>query len=448
MQEQFFGNGTPEPSTNVALAGENESDARYRELKFKLLHQLLNELDPAKVHSQGNGRVRETIEEVANQMLAAEGISLPRMIRTRIVRDLLDEILGYGPLEPLLNDPTISEIMVNSPQEIYVEREGVIVEADVSFRDEEHVMSLVEKIIAPLNKRIDETSPMVDARLPIGYRVNVIIPPLSVKSAAITIRKFFNERVNVDYLVTVGTLTPDVGEFLKACVESRLNFIICGGSGTGKTTMLNALSAFIPAAERVITIEDPAELQLKRKHVVSLETRPPNVEGKNQVTQRELVINALRMRPDRIIVGEVRGGEAFDMLQAMNTGHDGSICTVHSNSPRDALARIENMVLMAGFDLPVKAIREQIASAIFGVIHLSRMRDGKRRITQISEVVGMEQQLITMQDIFVFEQKGVDADGQVIGSLLPTGIRPRFMDRIEQAGIYLNPLTFRKGEGW
>ena len=447
MQEQTLGSDGSE-SRNVALGGENEGEARYKELKYRLLQQLLDELDPAKVHSQGNGKARENIEEVANQMLTAEGVSLPRAVRTRIIRDLLDEILGYGPLEPLLSDATVSEIMVNSPDEIYIERDGVIVEADVSFRDEAHVMSLVEKIIAPLNKRVDETSPMVDARLPAGYRVNVIIPPLSVKSPAITIRKFFNERVNMDYLVTIGTLTPDVAEFLKACVESRLNFIICGGSGTGKTTMLNALSAFIPPGERVITIEDPAELQLKRKHVVSLETRPPNIEGRNQVTQRELVINALRMRPDRIIVGEVRGGEAFDMLQAMNTGHDGSICTVHSNSPRDALARIENMVLMAGFDLPVKAIREQIASAVYGIVHLSRTRDGKRRIAQISEVVGMEQQLITMQDIFLFEQRGIDPDGQVIGELKPTGIRPRFVDKIEQAGIELSPTVFHKGGGW
>jgi pilus assembly protein CpaF len=324
----------------------------------------------------------------------------------------------------------------------------VIVEAEARFRDEAHIMNLVEKIIAPLNKRIDESSPMVDARLPAGYRVNVIIPPLAVKSPSITIRKFFNERVNVDYLVTIGTLTPEVAEFLRACVEGRLNLLICGGTGTGKTTMLNALSAFIPERERVITIEDPAELQLKRKHVVSLETRPPNIEGKNQVTQRELLINALRMRPDRIVVGEVRGGEAFDMLQAMNTGHDGSICTVHANTPRDALARVENMVLMAGFELPIRAIREQVASAIHAIVHLSRLRDGKRRISQISEVVGMEETHITMQDIFVFEQTGMDADGQVSGSLQPTGIRPRFMDRLEEQGFQLNPMTFRKTSGW
>ncbi|MBI4212889.1 MAG: CpaF family protein [Chloroflexi bacterium] len=426
--------------------GESEAEGRYQELKFHLLQKLLTDLDPAKVH--GQGRARETIEEVANQMIISEGIPLPRAVRTRIINDLLDEILGYGPLEPLLNDATISEIMVNAPDEVYIERDGVIVEAETAFRDDAHIMSLVEKIIAPLNKRVDESSPMVDARLPAGYRVNVIIPPLSVKSPAITIRKFFNERVNLDYLVTIGTLTPQVAGFLKACVESRLNLLICGGSGTGKTTMLNALSAFIPEAERVVTIEDPAELQLKRRHVVSLETRPPNVEGKNQVTQRELVINALRMRPDRIIVGEVRGGEAFDMLQAMNTGHDGSICTVHANTPRDALARIESMVLMAGFDLPVRAIREQIASAIHGVVHLSRLRDGKRRISHISEVVGMEEQHITMQDIFLFEQQGVDEDRQVVGELVPTGIRPRFMDKIEQGGLRLDPTTFRKNTGW
>jgi pilus assembly protein CpaF len=338
--------------------------------------------------------------------------------------------------------------MVNAPGEVYVERDGVIVQADASFRDEAHIMNLVEKIIAPLNKRVDETSPMVDARLPAGYRVNVIIPPLAVKSPSITIRKFFNERVNLDYLITIGTVTPEVADFLKACIEARLNLLLCGGTGTGKTTMLNALSAFIPEGERVVTIEDPAELQLKRRHVVSLETRPPNIEGKNQVTQRELVINALRMRPDRIIVGEVRGGEAFDMLQAMNTGHDGSICTVHANSPRDALARIENMVLMSGFDLPIRAIREQIASAIHGVVHLSRYRDGKRRISQITEVVGMEEQHITMQDIFVFDQRGVDGSGHIVGELQPTGIRPRFVDKLDAAGIALNPNTFQRVGGW
>ena len=430
----------------VSPEGAVEAEARFGELKFRLLQKLLSDLDPAKVRLQGN--TRETIEEVATQMIGAEGVPLPRAVRARLISELLDEILGYGPLEPLLANPSVSEIMVNSPEEVYVEREGMIVLSEVTFRDDAHIMSMVEKILAPLNKRIDESSPMVDARLPAGYRVNVIIPPLAVKGPSITIRKFFNERVNMDYLVTIGTLTPDVSDFLKACIESRLNLLICGGTGTGKTTTLNALSAFIPEGERVITIEDPAELQLKRKHVVSLETRPPNIEGKNQVTQRELVINALRMRPDRIILGEVRGGEAFDMLQEMNTGHDGSICTVHANSPRDGLARIENMVLMSGFDLPVRAIREQIASAIHGIVHLTRMRDGKRRVTQISEVVGMEEQHITMQDIFVFEQEGIDSEGQVLGQLNPTGIRPRFMDKIEQGGIRLDPRTFRKSGGW
>jgi pilus assembly protein CpaF len=427
---------------------EIEAEARFRELKFRLLGRLLTELDPSKVRGQDEERTRETIEEAANQLLMIEGVPLPRTARARLIHELLDEILGYGPLEGLLNDPTVSEIMVNSPTEVYAERQGVIVDAGVTFQDDAHIMSLVEKIIAPLNKRVDETSPMVDARLPAGYRVNIIIPPLAVKGPTITIRKFFNERVNMDYLVTIGSLTPEVAEFLKACVEARLNLLICGGTGTGKTTMLNALSAFIPEEERVITIEDPAELQLKRKHVVSLETRPPNIEGKNAVTQRELVINALRMRPDRIVVGEVRGGEAFDMLQAMNTGHDGSICTVHSNTPRDALARIENMVLMAGFELPIRAIREQVASAIHGVVHLSRLRDGKRRISHISEVVGMEESHITMQDVFLFEQRGIDSDGQVLGSLQPTGIRPRFMDKIEEQGIHLDPHTFQKSGGW
>lgn len=444
-QPHSMGNGN---AAVVVRNGEVDANAAYSDLKHRVLQKLLAELDPVKVHNRGPARARETIEEAANQLIMTEGVALPRPLRQRLVQDLLDEILGYGPLEPLLNDPSVSEIMVNSANEVYVERDGVLVEADVSFRDDNHILSIVEKIIAPLNKRLDESSPMVDARLPAGYRVNVIIPPLAIHGPSITIRKFFNERFNLEDLARIGTVSPEVMTFLKACIEARLNTIICGGSGTGKTTTLNALSAFIPAAERVITIEDPAELQLKRKHVVSLETRPPNMEGKNQVTQRDLMMNALRMRPDRIIVGEVRGGEAFDMLQAMNTGHDGSICTVHANTPRDALSRIENMVLMAGFELPVRAIREQIASAIQLIVHITRMRDGKRRVTHITEVAGMEQQVVTMQDIFVFEQRGLNSEGQIQGELVATGLRPRFIEKIEQTGIQLPPGTFRKRGGW
>ncbi len=427
---------------------EGEANAAYAELKYRLMQKLLADLDPAKVHSRGPAKARESVEEAANLTLLAESVALPRPLRARLVQELLDEILGYGPLEPLLSDPTVSEIMVNHHDEVYVERNGVIVEADCSFRDDAHVMAIVEKIVAPLNKRIDESSPMVDARLPAGYRVNVIVPPLAIRGPSITVRKFFNERFQLEDLAASGTISQELLEFLKAATETRLNTLVSGGTGTGKTTMLNALSAYIPEGERVITIEDPAELQLKRKHVVSLETRPPNIEGKNQVTQRELVINALRMRPDRIIVGEVRGGEAFDMLQAMNTGHEGSICTVHANTPRDALSRIENMVLMSGYDLPVRAIREQIASAIHLIVHISRLRDGSRRVTHVSEVAGMEQQVVTMQDIFVFEQQGISKEGRVLGELMPTGIRPRFADKIEQAGIHLTPTLFRKRGGW
>ncbi len=448
MQDHNFGNG--HNGHNIGLQDGREGDAgsAYAQLKYNLLQKLLGELDPSKIHRRGMDKAREMVEEAANQLILSEGVALPRPLRLRLVQELLDEILGYGPIEPLLNDPTISEIMVNAPDEVYIERDGVLIEADVFFQDNNHIMSIVEKIIGPLNKRIDETSPMVDARLPAGYRVNVIIPPLTVKGPSITIRKFFNKRVGVDDLINMGTITPEVKDFLGACVEYRMNMIISGGSGAGKTTLLNALSSFIPQRERVVTIENPAELKLDRRHVVSLETRPPSIEGKHEVTQRELVINALRMRPDRIIIGEVRGGEAFDMLQAMNTGHEGSICTVHANTPRDALARIENMVLMAGFDLPVRAIREQIASAVNVTVQIARMRDGKRRIVHVSEVAGMEQQVITMQDIFVFEQTGATSDGEIIGKLVPTGIRPQFMDRLEEAGAYIDPRIFRRGERW
>ena len=442
------GNGTSASNGATVASGAVVYDPSYNQLKHKLHQRLISDLDPEKIRGYSSERLREALEEAVTQLLLQEEVVIPRPVRQSVIQQLCDEIIGFGPLEPLLNDPTVSEIMVNAPNEVYVERNGVLEESDATFRDDDHIMAIADKIISPLNKRLDESSPMVDARLPAGYRVNVIIPPLAVRGPAMTIRKFFNERFALEDMVNIGTISPEVADFLKAAVGARLNILVSGGTGSGKTTMLNALSAFIPPGERVVTIEDPAELQLKGKHVVSLETRPPNVEGKNQVTQRELVVNALRMRPDRIIVGEVRAGEAFDMLQAMNTGHEGSVCTVHANTPRDALARVENMVLMAGFDLPVRAIREQIASAIHLIVHIARMRDGVRRITQVSEVAGMEQQTVTMQDIFTFEQQGIDGEGRIISQLTATGIRPRFSERILQAGIELRPDLFQRPGGW
>ncbi|HEX9899539.1 MAG TPA: CpaF family protein, partial [Candidatus Methylomirabilis sp.] len=347
----------------------------------------------------------------------------------------------YGPLEPLLGDEAITEVMVNGPGRVYVERRGLIEESEVVFENEAHLRRIIDRIVSPLGRRVDESSPMVDARLPNGYRVNATIPPLALDGSTLTIRKFAQTPYTAQDLIANGTLTPQLVAFLKACVEARVNMVISGGTGTGKTTLLNVVSAFIPAHERIITIEDTAELQLKREHIVRLEYRPANVEGQGEVTIRQLVINALRMRPDRIVVGEARGGEALDMLQAMNTGHDGSLTTIHSNGPRDTLRRIETMVLMAGMDLPHRAIREQLASAIELVVHLERMRDGTRKVVQVSEVQGMEGESIVMQDLFVFQQTGVRS-GRVAGELKPTGLRPKFADKFAMNSIDLPPEVF------
>ena len=332
--------------------------------------------------------------------------------------------------------------MVNAPDQIYYEQDGILKLSSVRFRDQNQIRRIAERIIAPLGRRVDESSPYVDARLPDGSRVNIVIPPVAPKSPTITIRKFRADRFTMDDLMGAGTLTPELSELLQACVKGRLNILISGGAGTGKTTLLNAFSAYIPAGERIVTIEDPAELKMQQPHVITLEARPPNLEGKHEVTQRDLVRNALRMRPDRIIVGEVRGGEAFDMMQAMNTGHDGSMSTIHANSPRDALMRAENMILLAGFDLPIRFIREQMSSAIHMVVQLSRFVDGSRKVTSIGEVLGMESTTITMQEIFRFNQEGIDAGGQVLGQLVPTGIQPRFVEQLGKAGIQLTDHLF------
>ncbi len=407
------------------------------ELKFTLHQRLIEELDPNKLEGLGKDKAREAVEQAARTLVAQEMPGIVGTTRDELVSAVADEVLGFGPIEPLLRDPSISEVMVNHPDTVFYEKEGRLYLSSVRFRDDQHIMRIVERIVAPLGRRVDESSPMVDARLPDGSRVNVIIPPVAPKSPTITIRKFRADKMTMSDLVATGALTNDLAEFLRACVQAKLNIIISGGTGSGKTTMLNALSAFIPDTERIVTIEDPTELQLQQGHVVTLEARPASLEGRGEVTQRDLVRNALRMRPDRIIVGEVRGPEAFDMLQAMNTGHEGSLGTVHANTTRDALARIENMVLMAGFELPIKAIREQLQSAIHLVIQIARFPDGTRKLVAVAEVSGMEGQIVTMQDLFRFEQTGIDTDGRVLGELRTTGIRPRFTDKFEVAGIHL-----------
>ena len=428
----------------VAPPGVVSQRDTYMDLKTRVQNRLLAELDPGMDISKVN-EVRNTIQELFEQVLAEENIVLSRPERHRLFEQISAEILGFGPLQPLLEDDTITEVMVNGAKNIYIERDGKISRVPFTFESDEHVMRIIDRIVAPLGRRIDESSPYVDARLPDGSRVNAVIPPISLVGPVITIRKFFKNPLTIEQLIQFGTITTDAIQFLKACVESRLNIIISGGTGSGKTTFLNILSQFIPNDERIITIENAAELQLRQEHVVTLESRPPNIEGRGEVTIRQLVINALRMRPDRIIVGEIRDEAALDMLQAMNTGHDGSMTTAHSNSPRDTLARVETMALMAGMELPVRAIREQISSAIDLVIHQERMRDGTRKIVNITEVSGMEGDVITMTDLFLFEQSGYD-DGKVMGRLRPTGLRPKFIDKIEASGIHLPASIFGIGD--
>ncbi|MEJ2560963.1 MAG: CpaF family protein [Anaerolineae bacterium] len=407
----------------------------FFELKERIQDKLIAELDPQMDISQTD-EVRHTIEEMYDQILAQEGTILTRQERQRLFEQIVAEILGFGPLEPLLADESITEIMVNGPQKVFIERQGKLEKVKISFESDEHLMRIIDRIVSPLGRRIDESSPYVDARLPDGSRVNAIIPPLALNGPTLTIRKFSKTPLTVDDLIRFGSITPEAIEFLNACVNARLNVIVSGGTGSGKTTLLNILSGFIPGDERIVTVENAAELQLRQEHVVTLESRPPNIEGKGEVTIRDLVINCLRMRPDRIVVGECRGGEALDMLQAMNTGHDGSLTTLHSNSPRDTLSRLETMCLMAGMDLPMRAIREQIASAVDLIVHEERMRDGSRKIVNVTEVQGMEGDVIVMSDIFAFEQQGIEG-GRVIGRLKPTGLRPKFVDRIEAANIHL-----------
>ena len=411
-----------------------------RDVRSRLQSRIINNLDPRLDLSDAKA-VKSSIEEMFNKFIDEEGIVVTRVERQRMLEQIMDEILGFGPIQPLLNDDTITEIMVNGPFRTYVERKGKLQLSDVTFVSDEHVSRVIERIIAPIGRRVDEAKPYEDARLPDGSRVNIIIPPLALNGPTVTIRKFPKYRITVEDYIKFGTATAEMMEFLRACVEARLNMYISGGTGSGKTTLLNILSGFIPEDERIITIEDAAELKLVQDHVVRLESRAANIEGKGAVTIMDLVRNALRMRPERIVVGETRGGEALSMLQAMNTGHDGSLSTGHANSPRDILARLETMCLMAGVELPARAIREQIASALDLIIQISRLKDGSRKITNITGVQGMEGETIVLQDVFVFEQTGY-VDGKVQGRLRPTGIRPKFSEKFEAAGIKLPQNVF------
>ncbi len=430
----------PPAATPSRFSGAMPTRESFREAKFRVQNRLINELDP-KLDLSNQVEVRRQIETLFGTIADEEGLALTRAERVRMLEQITDEILGLGPLEPLLRDETLTEVMVNGPQQVYIEREGKLELTNVTFQNDEHVMKIIQRIIAPIGRRVDESSPMVDARLADGSRVNAIIPPLSLIGPVITIRKFAATPYTVDDLIRFGTATPDMFEFLEACVKARLNIFVAGGTGSGKTTMLNILSSFIPDDERIVTVEDAAELQLRQEHVITLEARPSNIEGKGAIPIRELVRNCLRMRPDRIVVGECRSGEALDMLQAMNTGHDGSMSTGHANTPRDMLSRLETMVLMAGMDLPLRAIREQISTAVDLIVHQNRLKDGTRKIVNITEVQGMEGDVIVMQDVFVFEQTGV-VDGKIQGRLKPTGIRPHFVERFEVAGIHLPPNIF------
>jgi pilus assembly protein CpaF len=429
------GGGGPTAGAQPRLVTQLPARESFRDVKFRIQNRVIQDLDP-KLDLTNQVEVRRQIEEIFSRVIDEEGLALTRAERVRMLEQITDEIIGLGPLEPLLRDDSVSEIMVNGPRQVYIERSGKLELTNVVFQNDDHVMRIIDRIIAPIGRRVDESSPMVDARLTDGSRVNAIIPPLSLVGPVITIRKFAASPFTTDDLIRFGTSTPDMFEFLRACVEARLNIFVSGGTGSGKTTTLNVLSSFIPNDERIVTIEDAAELQLRQEHVVTLESRPPNIEGKGAIPIRELVRNSLRMRPDRIVVGECRAGEALDMLQAMNTGHDGSLSTGHANTPRDMLARLETMVLMAGVDLPVRAIREQISSAVDLIVHQSRLKDGTRKIVNITEVQGMEGDTIVMQDVFVFEQTGV-IEGKIQGRLKPTGIRPKFVEQFEAQGIHL-----------
>jgi pilus assembly protein CpaF len=435
----------PAPAGRPAMVPREPDQTKTAEIRRKVQERLVETLDP-RADSSNTSLIQRQVDEILTAVLDGEGVVFGRTERARLLEIILHDITGLGPLEDLLAETDISEIMVNGPKQIYVERKGKLQKAPTTFLNDEHALRIIDRIIAPLGRRVDESSPMVDARLKDGSRVNVIIRPISLLGPVITIRKFAKERITVDDLIGYGTVTREMADLLNACVKARLNVVVAGGTGSGKTTTLNILSGFIPDDERIVTVENAAELQLRQDHVVTLESRPPSVEGTGEVTMMDLIVNSLRMRPDRVIVGECRGGETLAMLQAMNTGHDGSLTTLHANTPRDAISRIETMCLMAGMDLPIKAIREQTASAVDLIVQQARLKDGSRKITNITEVVGMEGDMLQLQDIFVFEQTGVDERGKIVGRLRPTGVRPRFVEKFEAYGIYLPPGIFGTGD--
>ena len=426
----------------------DQIDNSFQEIKLKIHHRIVEEMTPEEqrilsAKNQDVPEIEHIIDSYVQKVLDENPFAIPRGERGRVISDLRDEMLGLGPIEGLLKDDSITEVMVNGPKKIFVERMGKLMLTDITFHNDEHLMNIIERIISPLGRRIDEASPLVDARLQDGSRVNIIIPPLSLVGPVVTIRKFSKKPLTFDNLINFGTLDRKMAKFLQACVAAKINILVTGGTGSGKTTTLNALSSFIPSNERIVTIEDAAELRLQQPHVVTLESRPANIEGKGEITIRDLVRNALRMRPDRIVVGEVRSGEALDMLQAMNTGHDGSLTTAHANSPRDALSRLETMVLMSGFELPVKAIREQISSAIDLILHQSRIKDGSRKITHITEVQHLEGDTITTQDLFYYQMTGMDENGKATGRFVATGLLPGFLDKFQTNGVELPDEMFR-----
>jgi pilus assembly protein CpaF len=437
------GAGAPRPPAAADPRLRTEAvRAQYLELKVNVHRKLLNRLNLETLATADRTRAESEIKTLLFELIAEEATPVSLAEREMILRDVLDEVFGLGPLEPLLRDPTISDILVNTYKQVYVERNGQLERVSAGFQDDKHLMRVIDRIVSAVGRRVDDSSPMVDARLPDGSRVNAIIPPLAVDGPLLSIRRFPAERLKSDDLVSLRSLTKPMLDFLGHCVRARLNCLVSGGTGAGKTTLLNVLSSFISERERIVTIEDAAELQLRQEHVVRMETRPPNVEGKGAIRQRELVINALRMRPDRIVVGEVRSEEALDMLQAMNTGHDGSLTTIHANTPRDAIARIETMVAMSNMHLPDRAVRQQIASAIQVVVQQTRMSDGSRKVTSIAEITGMEGDVITMQEVFAFEKVGVTQDGKVIGRFRATGVRPKCCERLKASGIHLPPDMF------
>jgi pilus assembly protein CpaF len=435
---------TPQQQQRSMIGGQAAKRERsamadgFQQLKLAVHNRLFETLDVSRLESLESNMASQKVTVAISEILDEEGRLLTDADRARLIEEIKNELLGLGPLEPLLWDDEITDILVNGPSQVYVERGGKLYLTDVSFQDDQHLMLIIDRIVSQVGRRVDEASPMVDARLPDGSRINAIIPPLALDGPALSIRRFGKRRYSVDDLVAKDSITPDMVEFLRAIIRARLNLLVCGGTGSGKTTMLNCISAFIPVDERVVTIEDSAELVLQQPHVVRLETRPPNVEGKGEVTARELVRNTLRMRPDRIIVGEVRGSEVFDMLQAMSTGHDGSLCTIHANTPRDSMGRLEMMMLLAGWSIPQRAMRQQIASALNVIVHVSRLSDGTRKVMKISELVGMEGDMIMMQDLYEFHRTGVNAQGKVLGQYRKTGIRSAYKDRIEAYGYSMD----------